>query len=85
MNIKRALAYIQGRDIVVTEDNILNGKKYFVVCDVTNDEAVIVDHVGGHGWHVDKALPPQRRGDAIFVAARLLLNRRATLSSKRNK
>lgn len=85
MNVKRALAYIQGRDIVVTEDNLLNGKKYFCVCDKTNDEAIIVDHISGQRWHVDKMLPPQRRGNAIFAAARLLLVLRERLSSKRNK
>lgn len=76
MNIKQAKAFAKLRDIEITADHTLNGKTYFVVCDTTNNEAVIVDRASRVWWRPEGAKCNHLRGVAIEVAITMLLSRR---------
>lgn len=76
MNAKQARQLANASGIEVTGDHELNGKKYFCVCDTTNDEAVIVDRVGRASWRPEGATANHTRTAAILVAFNALLSRR---------
>lgn len=76
MNAKQAKTLAKASGIEVTGDHELNGKKYFCVCDTTNDEAVIVDRVGRIWWRPEGESGNYIRSHAIEVARNKLLSRR---------
>lgn len=76
MNAEQAKKYAKANSIEVTGDHVLSGKKYFCVCDTTNDEAVIVNRAGSVWWRPEGAIANHPRGVAIEVAVVALLSRR---------